>query len=100
MNASGPIQDATNIFYSPFRKKWVYSLKQGFTSLAWTLQYRARAYVEVDDLVKGANSWTHMIVPGPQRHACLHACLGSRSWHRPGHSTPGDTLTFKVLVVS
>ena len=34
-----PIQDATTIFYNPFRRKWVFSVKQGFTSLAGTLQY-------------------------------------------------------------
>ena len=60
VNSSGPIQDASSIFFNPFRKKWVYSIKQGFTSLAGTLQYRARAYKEADDLMTGATSWTHM----------------------------------------
>jgi hypothetical protein len=80
VNKSGPIQDGTNIFYNPFRKKWVYSLKQGFTSLAGTLQYRARAYVEADDLVKGANSWTHMYRGPNGTHAWTSADLNDPSW--------------------
>lgn len=29
VNASGPIQDASSIFFNPFRSKWVFSLKEG-----------------------------------------------------------------------
>ena len=80
VNASGPIQDATSIFYNPFRRKWIYSLKQGFTSQPGTLQYRARAYVEVDDLLKGANSWTHMYSGPNGTYAWASADLNDPPW--------------------
>lgn len=80
VNASGPIQDASSIFYNPFRKKWVFSLKQGFTSEPATLQYRARAYVEVDDLIHGATSWTHMYRGQNGTHPWASADLNDPAW--------------------
>jgi hypothetical protein len=44
------VGDNTSLFYNPFRKKWVYSVRNGFYG-------RARAYREHDDLVRGAQ-WT------------------------------------------
>jgi len=41
------VGDNTSIFYNPFRKKWVYSIRNYF----WA---RARAYRECDDLLAGA----------------------------------------------
>ena len=65
---------------NPFRRKWVFSLKQGFTSAPATLQYRARAYVEADDIVAGANSWTHMYSGPNGTHAWASADLNDPPW--------------------
>ena len=65
---------------NPFRRKWVWSLKQGFTSAPATLQYRARAYVEADDIVAGANSWTHMYSGPNGTHAWASADLNDPPW--------------------
>ena len=40
--------DRTTIFYNPFRKKWVYSIRNYWSG-------RARAYSECDDLIEGAS---------------------------------------------
>ena len=45
--ATGPVYDRSTIFYNPFRKKWVYSIR-------WPWKNRARDYVECDDLIEGA----------------------------------------------
>ncbi len=48
---SGVMGDRSTMFYNPFRKKWVYSLRWDiFKSSAG----RARSYMEVNDIVKGA----------------------------------------------
>ena len=39
--------DRSTIFYNPFRKKWVYSIRSNFSS-------RSRSYFECDDLLDGA----------------------------------------------
>lgn len=46
--ATGAVYDRSTIFYNPFRKKWVYSIR-------WPWEgKRARNYVECDDLIEGA----------------------------------------------
>ena len=40
--------DRTTIFYNPFRNKWVYSIRSGWSD-------RSRSYSECDDLIKGAD---------------------------------------------
>jgi hypothetical protein len=48
---SGPCGDRTTIFYNPFRKVWVYSLRGDFGGMG-----RVRHYWEHSDLIAGA-SW-------------------------------------------
>ena len=47
---AGNIGDRSTIFYNPFRRKWVYSMRTGFGKLG----ERARSYVEADTLEDGA----------------------------------------------
>jgi len=49
-SSSKPIGDRTTVFYNPFRKKWVYSLRISYNG-------RARAYREQSDPAAGLN-WT------------------------------------------
>ncbi len=44
---SGNTGDRSTMFYNPFRKKWVYSIRSGFRG-------RSRHYWECDDFLKGA----------------------------------------------
>lgn len=44
---SGDTGDRSTMFYNPFRKKWVYSLRSGFRG-------RSRHYLECDDFLAGA----------------------------------------------
>ena len=48
---SGAMGDRSTMFYNPFRKKWIFSLR-------WAIPHstagRARAYVEADDFMSGA----------------------------------------------
>ena len=46
-----PIGDRTTVFHNPFRRKWVYSIRIGYSGMG-----RARRYREHDDAVAGA-SW-------------------------------------------
>lgn len=46
---TSPVGDNTTIFYNPFRKKWIYSVRTGAPGLG-----RSRGYRECDDLVAGA----------------------------------------------
>lgn len=48
---TGETGDRSTMFYNPFRKKWVYSMRTDFGP---TLRYRARSYVEADTLEEGA----------------------------------------------
>jgi len=48
--SSGPIGDRTTVFYNPFRRKWIYSLRINYGG-------RARAYREHSDPAKGL-SWS------------------------------------------
>ncbi|MDR2704756.1 MAG: hypothetical protein LBC02_03155 [Planctomycetaceae bacterium] len=50
------VGDNTTIFYNPFRKKWVYSVRTGQAGLG-----RSRGYRECDDLIAGA-TWTNECV--------------------------------------
>jgi hypothetical protein len=45
--ATGPTGDRSSMFYNPFRKKWVYSLRTSFRG-------RSRNYRECDDFLSGA----------------------------------------------
>ena len=47
--ATGDTGDRSSMFYNPFRKKWVYSLRSGFSGRG-----RARKYHECDDFLAGA----------------------------------------------
>lgn len=49
---SGPTGDRSTVFYNPFRKKWVYSLRSGFRG-------RSRHYWECDDFLAGATWKAH-----------------------------------------
>ena len=49
---SGPTGDRSTMFYNPFRKKWVYSLRSSFRG-------RSRHYWECDDFLAGARWKTH-----------------------------------------
>jgi len=44
-----PLEDRSTIFYNPFRKKWVYSIRRVFD------KERIRLYRECDDYLKGAD---------------------------------------------
>ncbi len=46
------LYDRTTIFYNPFRKKWVYSIRS--TETEGDYWYRARRYRECDDFLEGA----------------------------------------------
>ena len=46
------VGDNTTVFYNPFRKKWVYSIRTGYPELG-----RSRGYREHEDFVEGA-TWT------------------------------------------
>ncbi len=48
--------DRSTVFYNPFRKKWVYSIRASFAG------QRAREYAECDDFLSGAD-WTGKNVP-------------------------------------
>ena len=48
---TGSIGDRSTVFYNPFRKKWVYSMRTDFGP---QLPVRARSYAEADTLVEGA----------------------------------------------
>lgn len=50
---TGPCGDRSTIFYNPFRKKWVYSLRSG-PQLGASRNGRIRFYWETDDFMKGA----------------------------------------------
>ena len=50
------VGDNTTIFYNPFRKKWVYSIRTHHPDLK-----RSRGYRECDDLIDGA-TWTQEAV--------------------------------------
>lgn len=41
-----PLEDRSTIFYNPFRKKWVFSIRK-----SWTPGRRARSYYECDDFI-------------------------------------------------
>jgi hypothetical protein len=45
--ATGPTGDRSSIFYNPFRKRWVYSLRSNFRG-------RSRSYWECDNFLAGA----------------------------------------------
>ncbi len=49
---TGRVGDRTTMFYNPFRKKWIYSIRGGGQGIG-----RARKYREHTDFLKGA-SWT------------------------------------------
>jgi len=49
--ATGETGDRSTMFYNPFRKKWVYSLRSSFRG-------RSRHYWEADDFLAGAK-WPH-----------------------------------------
>lgn len=50
------VGDNTTIFYNPFRKKWIYSIRSGQRGLGRTRDYR-----ECDDLVEGATWKTECV---------------------------------------
>lgn len=50
---TGPCGDNSSIFYNPFRKKWVYSIRAN-AQLPDGRYVRARRYFECDDLIAGA----------------------------------------------
>lgn len=50
---SGSVGDRSTMFYNPFRKKWVYSIRGGGQGIG-----RARKYREHADFLQGAK-WTH-----------------------------------------
>lgn len=61
---TGPTGDRTTMFYNPFRKVWVYSIRAEANQGPWNYEtkpfrqiHRARKYWEVQDLVAGAQ-WT------------------------------------------
>jgi len=49
---TGRIFDRSTVFYNPFRKKWVYSIRD-----MWAVEGRARSYRECDNYLDGA-AWT------------------------------------------
>jgi hypothetical protein len=49
---TGPCGDNTTIFYNPFRKKWVYSVRTSHK--VGEQNHRTRSYVEHDSLIEGA----------------------------------------------
>ncbi len=55
--ASGPTGDRSTLFYNPFRKKWVFSLRS-------SVRGRSRHYWECDDFLKGA-SWRNFTNQDP-----------------------------------
>ncbi|MBQ8552010.1 MAG: glycosyl hydrolase family 32 [Clostridia bacterium] len=55
---TGSVYDRTTIFYNPFRKKWVYSIREGVpTDETGKNLVRVRDYRECDNYLDGA-SWT------------------------------------------
>lgn len=54
---SGPTGDRSTLFYNPFRKKWIFSLRS-------SVRGRSRHYWECDDFLKGAN-WQNFTNQGP-----------------------------------
>lgn len=57
--------DNTTLFYNPFRKKWVYSIRQDYFG-------RMRCYRECDDFVAG-KSWEKPMQPGSEAVYWAHA---------------------------
>ncbi len=55
---TGPCGDRSTVFYNPFRKKWVFSLRSGNRG-------RSRHYWEADDFLTGCQ-WDNFKSPGPQ----------------------------------
>ena len=52
---TAPLGDRSTMFYNPFRKKWVYSIRANFSS-------RSREYAECDNYLEGAD-WSGRNVP-------------------------------------
>lgn len=52
-----PVYDRSTMFYNPFRKKWVYSIRDTWQTGRGTWGERARNYRECDNYLEGA-SWT------------------------------------------
>lgn len=55
---TGPCGDRSSMFYNPFRKKWVYSVRTSADVLSLGDGARMRYYKECDDLLAGA-SWNN-----------------------------------------
>ena len=51
---TSPVRDRSTIFYNPFRKKWVYSIRSRDVDLMGKEYMRARRYRECDDYLVGA----------------------------------------------
>eukprot|EP01048_Picozoa_sp_COSAG05_P003443 COSAG05_NODE_158_length_15673_cov_23.898946_3_plen_379_part_00 len=59
-NHSGKIFDRSTLFYNPFRRKWVYSIKCEPHSKSGRVLWRSRCYWEGNDWLAGAVGWSSM----------------------------------------
>ena len=53
--SSGEVYDRSTMFYNPFRKKWVFSIRDIDKPLSDPTWKRIRSYYECDDYIEGAN---------------------------------------------
>ncbi len=87
---AGPAGDAQSMFYNPFRKVWVFSIKRSVMRRGQSL--RARWYVESPDFLKG-NDWREAVY-----WTCadlLDAPEPSESY--PAYPAPGESCQLYAL---
>ena len=80
---SGPTGDRTTVFYNPFRKVWVYSLRGGDAKLG-----RIRRYRENRDVLEGANNCP--VAPNSDQRDGDHDGFGDACDHCPAQNGDAD----------
>ncbi|MGM9765176.1 MAG: hypothetical protein ACI3ZO_02340 [Candidatus Cryptobacteroides sp.] len=76
--SSGPLQDRSTVFYNPFLKKWVASLR-----IVVMKNHRARAYMEnesIEDLVRNARVFQDEIDTLPAASLGVAPCVNNVYW--------------------
>ncbi|MBE6611921.1 MAG: helix-turn-helix transcriptional regulator [Ruminococcaceae bacterium] len=72
---TGDLGDRSTIYYNPFRKKWVYSMRTDFGAAG---SFRARSYMEADTLEDGASLNDHVYWTRADRLDPVHPEIGDR----------------------
>jgi len=72
---TGATGDRSTMFYNPFRKKWVYSMRTDFGQAG---SFRARSYVEADNPEEGASLENHVYWTRADRYDPIHPEIGDK----------------------